>query len=89
MQCAFRSHNSNVEGYTVVDIPAYTWVIFPSERFKWGNVGSVINGLYKRFYSEWLPTAEYERVDDMNFEVYGGDTDMGYIELWYAVRKKA
>ena len=88
MQCAFRGENSNIDGYTVADIPAQTWVIFPSERFKWDNVVEVINNLNKRFYSEWLPAAEYEQTNGMNFEVYGGDTDMGYIELWYAVRKK-
>ena len=89
MQCAFRSKNSKVDGYTVADIPAQTWVIFPSEKFKWDKVGEVINNLNKRFYSEWLPTAEYEQANGMNFEVYGGDGNMGYVELWYAVRKKA
>ena len=88
MQCAFRGENSNIDGYTVADIPAQTWFIVPSERFKWDNVVEVINNLNKRFYSEWLPAAEYEQTNGMNFEVYGGDTDMGYIELWYAVRKK-
>jgi len=86
MQFAFRSRDSRVDGYTVVDIPAYTWVILPSARFPWGAVGGVINDLYKRFYSEWLPTAEYERASDMNFEVYGGDREMGYVELWFAVK---
>ncbi|MDD4125059.1 MAG: effector binding domain-containing protein [Eubacteriales bacterium] len=88
MQCAFKSKNSRVEGYTVADIPANTWVIFPSGRFKWDEVGDVINNLNKRFYSEWLPTAEYEQVNGMSFEVYGGDCDMGYVELWFAVEKK-
>lgn len=89
MQCAFMSGNSRMDGYSVIDIPAYTWVIIPSERFKWDMCGKVINALYKRFYSEWLPTTEYERVNDINFEVYGGDSNMGYIELWYAVKKKS
>jgi AraC family transcriptional regulator len=88
MQCAFRSKNSRIDGYTVADIPAYTWVIFPSEKFKWGKVVEVVDNLNKRFYSEWLPTAEYEQANGMNFEVYGGDSDMGYVELWYAVKKK-
>ena len=88
MQCAFRSQNSRTEGYAVVDIPARTWVIFPSERFSWDQVVTVINDLYKRFYSEWLPAAAYERADDMNFELYGGDEESGYVELWFAVEKK-
>ena len=88
MQCAFRNKNSKVDGYTVANIPASTWVIFPSDKFKWDNVVEVVNNLHKRFFSEWLPTAEYEQVNGMNFEIYGGDSDMGYVELWYAVKKK-
>ena len=89
MQCAFRSKNSKIDGYAVADIPANTWVILPSEKFTWDKVVEVINNLNKRFYSEWLPTAEYEQANGMNFEVYGGDADLGYVELWYAVKKKA
>jgi AraC family transcriptional regulator len=89
MQFAFKGKNSKVDGYTVANIPAHTWVIFPSEKFKWDKVVEVINNLNKRFYSEWLPTAEYEQANGMNFEVYGGDSDMGYVELWYAVTKKS
>lgn len=89
MQCAFKNKNSKTDGYTVVNIPAYTWVIFPSEKFKWDQVAEVFNNLNKRFYTEWLPTAEYEQANGMNFDVYGGDANMGYLELWYAVKKKA
>ena len=88
MQCAFRSGTSKVGGYTIADIPAGTWVIFPSERFTWDKVGEVINNLNKRFYTEWLATAEYEQANGVNLEVYGGDTEKGYVELWYAVTKK-
>ncbi len=89
MQCAFKSKNSNTDGYSVVDVPAYTWVILPSEKFKWENVVEVINKLNKRFYMEWLPTSEYEQAAGINFEVYGGDLEMGYVELWYPVQKKS
>ena len=50
MQCAFKSENSRIEGYTLVDIPAHTWVIFPSEKFKWDQVVEVCNRLNKSFY---------------------------------------
>ena len=52
-------------------------------------MGYVIINKHKRFFSEWLPTAEYEQANGMNFEIHGGDSDMGYVELWYAVKKKA
>ncbi|WP_420030529.1 hypothetical protein [Paenibacillus lautus] len=35
-----------------------------------------MESLYHRFYSEWLPTAGYEQVDGMEFEVYGGRNDL-------------
>lgn len=89
MQCAFVGEHSRVNGYAVAEIPAHTWVVFPSEKFAWDKVVEVINRLNKRFYSEWLPTAEYEQINGMNLEVYGGDGEMGYVELWYAVKKKA
>lgn len=88
MQCAFKGKTSKSDGYAVANIPAHTWVIFPSGKLKWDKVVEVVNHLNKRFYSEWLPTAEYEQVNGMNFEVYGGDADMAYVELWYAVKKK-
>ena len=89
MICAFRSPSSRVDGYTVIDIPSYTWAIFPSKKFRWSEFNEVIETLYKRFFSEWLPTAEYEQVEGIDLEVYGGDDELGYVELWFAVRKNA
>ena len=89
LQCAFKGKNEKTDGYTNVNIPASTWVIFSSVKFKWNCVVEVINNLNKRFYLKWMPTAEYEQTNGMNFEIYGGDSDMGYVELWYAVKKKA
>ena len=87
--CAFRSQNSRTDGYTVIDMPSHTWAIFPSKKFKWSEFDGVIETLYKRFFTEWLPTAEYEQVDGISMEVYGGDDELGYVELWFAVKKKA
>jgi len=88
MLCAFRNHNSNVEGYTVADIPAHTWAIFPSEKHPWNELGSTIENLYKRIFSEWLPTSNYEQVGSLDMELYGGDAEHSYIEIWLAVKKK-
>ena len=88
MLCAFRSVNSRMDGYTVVDIPAHTWAIFPSGKFDWSDCGTVMENLYKRFFTEWLPTSDYEQIGSLDFELYGGDGEQGYIELWFAVRKK-
>ncbi|WHX49594.1 effector binding domain-containing protein [Paenibacillus woosongensis] len=87
MLCAFKDESSNMDGYTSVTIPAHTWVIFPSEPHSWDQFGETIETLYKRFYTEWLPTAGYEQVDGIEFEMYGAKDGLNYIELWFAVRK--
>jgi AraC family transcriptional regulator len=90
MLCAFVSKNSNTEGYKVVRIPSQTYVVFSSEKFKWGDeFFKILTNMQKRFYSEWLPTANYERTDSANFEIYGGTEEYGYIELWYPITTKA
>ena len=88
MLCAFVSQNSNTEGYQKIHIPSQTYAIFTSDRFKWNeDFFGILSSMQKSFYGEWLPTANYERVDAANFEIYGGSTEYGYIELWYPVRK--
>ena len=86
MLCAFVSENSKTKGYKVQHIPSQTYAIFPSEKFKWDEAFGVLENLQKRFYSEWLPTTNYERVDGPNFEIYGGDREYGYIELWFPIK---
>ena len=89
MQCAFAGPDSKTEGFATAEIPAQTWAVFPSEPFRWDNVGKTINALYERFYQEWLPGSGYELLEGAgDFEIYGGDTKLGTIELWYPIRKK-
>jgi len=87
MICAFQNQSSHIECYTSVTIPAHTWAIFPSDPFTWDTFDVAIEMLYRRFYSEWLPTAGYEKVGGMEFEIYGGKEELNYVELWFAVRK--
>jgi len=87
MLCALKDATSSTDGYTSVTIPAHTWAIFPSEPHPWDRFGETIETLYKRFYTEWLPTAGYEQVDGIEFEMYGTKNGLNYIELWFAVRK--
>jgi AraC family transcriptional regulator len=89
MLCCFLGKNSNTEGYNIAHIPAQTYAIFPSKKFKWDdNFDTILTSLQKRFYNEWLPTSNYEKVDGAEFEIYGGNNEHGYIELWYPVVKK-
>ena len=89
MLCAFRTQNSKTDGYTIVDIPAHTWAIFPTEKFVWDDCANVLGSLYKRIFSEWLPTSNYEQIGSLDMELYGGDDEMGYVEIWLAVKKKS
>ena len=88
MQCSFITPNSKTEGYSVVEIPATTWVVFPTGWVSWEELGSTIDDLFKRFYSEWLPTSDYERVEGPEFEMHGGTLEKAYLELWMPIRKK-
>ncbi|MEK4439143.1 AraC family transcriptional regulator [Paenibacillus sp. FSL K6-2862] len=87
MLCAFQSDSSKADGYTRITIPAHTWAIFSSDPFNWDQFDETIDSLYKRFFSEWLPTAGYEQVDGMEFEITGGKEELYFVELWFAVRK--
>jgi len=87
MICSFESESSKPDGYSEITIPSHTWAIFPSELFTWDQFNDSIESLYRRFYSEWLPTAGYEQVNGMEFEIYGGRDGLNYVELWFAVRK--
>ncbi|MCL2361810.1 MAG: AraC family transcriptional regulator [Defluviitaleaceae bacterium] len=87
MICAFMGEDSQPHGYTVLDVPAHTWAIFPSGKFGWDNFDTVIESLYKRFFGEWLPTSQFEQVGGLDLEIYGGDEEFGYFELWFAVKK--
>lgn len=88
MLFAFATKNSKTDGYTKMHIPSQTYAVFSSDKFRWDEFNDVLSGMQKRFYSEWLPTANYERVDAANFEIYGGDEELGYLELWFPVNKK-
>ncbi|RUS46049.1 effector binding domain-containing protein [Cohnella sp. AR92] len=87
MLFAFKEEDTNTDGYATMTIPAHTWAIFPSEPHPWDRFDETIEKLYKRFYTEWLPTAGYEQVEGVEFEMYGTKSGLNYIELWFAVRK--
>lgn len=88
MLFSFLGKNSNTKDYTIVHIPTQTYVIFTTEKFQWKDIGPAIFNIQKRFYSEWLPTSNYEKVDGPDFEIYGGDEEYGCIELWFPVENK-
>jgi len=86
---AFRSANSKVDGYTVVDVPAHTWAIFPTGKLPHDEINDAVATLYKRIFTEWLPTSNYEQVSNIDIELEGGDEKYAFGEVWLAVRKKS
>lgn len=89
MLCSFVTSESKHEGYEIVDIPASTWAVFPCDaNDECSDPGVTFTYLAKRFYSEWLPTSEYEKAESPDFEMYGWVNDHLYLELWFSITKK-
>ncbi|MDP4089774.1 MAG: effector binding domain-containing protein [Bacillota bacterium] len=90
MLCALKTPKSNTEGFTEVDVPAATWAIFTTEEHTEEETSSVLQSLIKRVYTEWLPTANYEKIDGYEFEMYyNKENGKCYCETWMRVAKKA
>lgn len=90
MLCAFTPESGVPEGFDSVVIPAATWAIFTTEEHTEDKTTEVIQSLWKRIYSEWLPTSVYEPVPGgSEFELYGvADSGKSYCEVWIMVNKK-
>ncbi len=81
---------SNTDGYTVVDIPASTWAIFKNEPHTIEETSKETQSLIRRIYTDWLPTANYDKVDSFELELYYDTTDgRFYEEAWVRVQPKA
>lgn len=89
MICAFKTKNSKTEGYTQVDVPAATWAIFKTEKHTEDQTASSLQNLIRRVYTDWLPTANYVKVDGYEMELYWETEDgMFYCETWIRVVHK-
>lgn len=75
------------EEFEILEVPAYTWVIFKCM----GPMPSAIQDMWKRVYSEWLPQADYELIHDYDIEFYSdGDSQSEAYEseIWIPVKEK-
>ena len=90
MLFAFQTEKSDTEGYTIAEVPASTWAIFKSKEHTQEETSAVIQDLIKRVYTEWLPTANYEKVDGYEVELYfqNPETGKSYCETWIRVAQK-
>lgn len=79
----------NIEGYTTAEIPAATWAVFQSEEYDDENVKEVCQSLYRRIYSEWLPTSNYKEISGYDQEIYFATASKkSYLEIWIRVEAK-
>lgn len=69
------------------EIPAATWVVFESD----GYFKESIQGIFKRFLTEWLPFSGYEYAELPDIEVYpvsNGSLRGGHSEVWISIKKE-
>ena len=85
---AFMTEKSDTSEYKVIDVPAATWAIFKSERHKIEQTSATIQKLISRVYTDWLPTAQYEKVDGFELELYYGNGDECWCETWIRIDSK-
>jgi AraC family transcriptional regulator len=89
MLFAFKTPESDTDGYTQVRVPAATWAVFRTENHTLEQTPNAIQGLIKRVYTDWLPTAGYNKVDGYELELYfDAGFGMCYSETWIMVTPK-
>lgn len=81
--------DSDAKGYRKVNVPAATWAVFKTEKHTQEQTSNILQGLVKRVYTEWLPTANYQKLDGYEMELYyQTDDGMFYCEEWVRVIPK-
>lgn len=79
----YRTPSSDVEGYTIVDVPEASWAVFTTMC---ENGVLDLRTLKSQIYTEWLPTSKYKIVESGNLEIYGCKKNgTEYCELWYQI----
>ncbi len=85
---AFQTDKSDTSGFKTIEVPSATWAIFKSEKHKIEETSNVIQKLISRVYTDWLPTASYDKVDGFELELYYGSGDNCWCETWIRVEAK-
>ncbi len=89
MLCVFDKPGCNSEGFVRADVPASVWAVFKTEKHTEEQTSDAIQKIIQRAYSEWLPTAGYNKLDGYDMELYmETDDGMYYSEYWIRVIAK-
>lgn len=77
------------EEYTVLQIPAQQWIVFEHHADMSNPVA--ISELWKRVYTEWMPSSQFEQVEGPCLEHYYWEDDQYdryCCEIWLPVSRK-
>lgn len=89
MICAMKTDQSKADDFEVVKVPASTWAIFKNDPHPIEDTSFAIQTLIGRVYTDWLPTANFEKLDGFEFEMYYADGNGKYHEeTWIRVVPK-
>lgn len=88
MLCAFTPASGVPQGFDSADIPAMTWAIFSTDRHTADQTSQQVQGLWKRIFTEWFPTSGYEALNAAQFEMYYGEQESSYCEIWIPIATK-
>lgn len=73
------------EGYNIIDVKPNIWAVFKCI----GTDGECIGETWDRIFKEFLPSSEYNMLDETDFEVYPENGEEGlFCEIWIPVEKK-
>jgi AraC family transcriptional regulator len=80
MICALKKTDSDTAGFKIAQVPKATWAVFRGDtKYK----GHAIPELFRRAYSEWLPSSGYDKAIGPDMEIYYKDFE----EVWIPVKK--
>ncbi len=85
---AFQTEGSKAEGFEKAIVPASTWAIFKSGTFRIEDTSKEVQALNRRVYTEWLPNAPYELEEGFDMELYYGENEKCWSEIWIRVKPK-
>ncbi|BFH59477.1 AraC family transcriptional regulator [Paenibacillus azoreducens] len=93
MGAELQEDSGALEGLTVLHVPNQTYAVFDSRESIPDDVeiGLEIQNVWKRIYSEWFPSSNFEQVEGPCIEKYywADNTQTDSIcEVWIPVRKK-
>lgn len=69
--------------FSILSVPKTTWAVFDVS-------GCEMQLIWKRIWTEWFPTSEYELREGIQFEMYYGLArhENGFGEIWIPIKKK-